>query len=248
MIVRLDMSEYMERHSVSKMIGSPPGYVGFEEGGQLTEIVRRKPFSVILLDEIEKAHPDIFNALLQIMEDGRLTDSKGRTVNFKNTIIILTSNIGSDLLRQSEIGFGKENGKKKALAENETERIIQNALREKFRPEFLNRLDEIVIFTNLSKKEIGEIVSLELEKTQKLLNEHNVKLNVDEKAKKYLVEKGLDEEYGARPLKRLIQKEIENPLSSKLISGELEEGAVATISSDGKALKLKVESKVPVLS
>jgi ATP-dependent Clp protease ATP-binding subunit ClpC len=248
MIIRLDMSEYMEKHSVSKMIGSPPGYVGFDEGGQLTEIVRRKPFSVILMDEIEKAHPDVFNSLLQIMEDGRLTDSKGRTVDFKNTILILTSNIGSDLLRRSEIGFGKEAGKKKKVADSEIERIISKALKEKFKPEFLNRLDETVIFTNLTKEEITQIAELELAKTQELLTEHYINLKVDSKAKKYLVEKGFDEEYGARPLRRLIQKEIENTLSNKLISGELQDGETVTISAENDMLKISIESKVPVLS
>lgn len=248
MIIRLDMSEYMEKHSVSKMIGAPPGYVGFDEGGQLTEIVRRKPFSVILMDEIEKAHPDVFNSLLQIMEDGRLTDSKGRTVNFKNTIIILTSNIGSDLLRRSEIGFGKEAGKRKKVGEKDIERIINKALKEKFKPEFLNRLDETVIFTNLTKEEITQIVDLELRKTQKLLAEHYVSIKVDSKAKKYIVEKGFDDEYGARPLRRLIQKELENVLSNLLISGKLQKGETVTVSAIDEKLKINVESKVPVLS
>jgi ATP-dependent Clp protease ATP-binding subunit ClpC len=248
MIVRLDMSEYMEKHSVSKMIGSPPGYVGFDEGGQLTETVRRKAFSVILMDEIEKAHPDVFNSLLQIMEDGRLTDSKGRTVSFKNTIVILTSNVGSDLLRRSEIGFGKESGKKKKVDEIDIERIINKALKEKFRPEFLNRLDEVVIFSSLSKKEISEVTKLELAKTQKLLSEHYVNIKVDAKAQKYLVEKGYDNEYGARPLRRLIQREIENILSNLLISGELQNGETALISVKDKKLKIDVESKVPILS
>lgn len=248
MIVRLDMSEYMEKHSVSKMIGSPPGYVGFDEGGQLTETVRRKPFSVILMDEIEKAHPDVFNSLLQIMEDGRLTDSKGRTVSFKNTIVILTSNVGSDLLRRSEIGFGKESGKRKKVDETDIERIINKALKEKFRPEFLNRLDEVVIFSSLSKKEISEVTKLELAKTQKLLSEHYVTIKVDAKAQKYLVEKGYDNEYGARPLRRLIQREIENILSNLLISGELQNGETALISVEDKKLKIDVESKVPILS
>ena len=248
MIVRLDMSEYMEKHSVSKMIGSPPGYVGFDEGGQLTEIVRRKPFSVILMDEIEKAHPDVFNSLLQIMEDGRLTDSKGRTVNFKNTILILTSNVGSDLLRRSEIGFDKDAGKNKKVADSDIERIISKELKKKFKPEFLNRLDEIVIFNNLTRDEITQIAELELAKTQVLLTEHYINLKVDAKAKKYLVEKGFDEEYGARPLRRLIQKEVENYLSNKLISGELQDGETVTISTEKDKLKITIETKVPVLS
>ncbi|MBT6401496.1 AAA domain-containing protein [candidate division WWE3 bacterium] len=248
MIVRLDMSEYMEKHSVSKMIGSPPGYVGFDDGGQLTEIVRRKPFSVILLDEIEKAHPDVFNSLLQVMEDGILTDSKGRTVDFKNTIIILTSNVGSELLRRSEIGFGKDKAEKKKVSDSDVERIIEKALKETFKPEFLNRLDETVIFSNLSKEEIREIAELELEKTEALLVEHQIELKINAKAVKYLVEKGYDDEYGARPLRRLIQKEIENIISNKLINGQLSEGDIVNISATESELKISVKSKVPVLS
>ena len=245
MIVRLDMSEYMEKHSVSKMIGSPPGYVGFDEGGQLTEIVRRKPFSIVLLDEVEKAHPDVFNSLLQIMEDGRLTDSKGRTVDFKNTIIIMTSNVGSELLRKSEIGFGKE-GEKKHVQDEEVSRIVGKALKEKFKPEFLNRLDEVVIFKNLTKSEIEKIASLELKKTEKLLEEHNIKISVSDKAKKYLVDKGYDEEFGARPLKRVIQKELENRLSNLMIEGKLGDGDKVEVDATGKTLKIDAMSAVEV--
>lgn len=246
MIIRLDMSEYMEKHSVSKMIGSPPGYVGFDEGGQLTEIVRRKPFSIVLLDEVEKAHPDIFNSLLQIMEDGRLTDSKGRTVDFKNTIIILTSNVGSELLRKTEIGFGKEAGVKHSVEEKDVERIVEKALKDKFKPEFLNRLDETVIFKNLTKKEIEKIAELELKKTEKLLEEQNIKISIDTKAKKYLVEKGYDSEYGARPLRRVIQKEIENQLSNLMIEGKLQEEDNVDISATTQKLKISVISKVAI--
>lgn len=237
------MSEYMEKHSVSKMIGSPPGYVGFDEGGQLTEIVRRKPFSIVLLDEIEKAHPDVFNSLLQIMEDGRLTDSKGRTVDFKNTIIILTSNIGSRMLQESEIGFGKTEGKKQKN-EEEIERIIQRKLKDKFKPEFLNRLDETVIFKSLTKEEIAEIAELELEKTQKLLDEYEIKMNVDKKVKEYLVEEGYSEEYGARPLRRLIQREIENKLSNMLIKKELKNNDEVDVVLKKGEVEIKVASKV----
>jgi len=244
MIVRLDMSEYMEKHSVSKMIGSPPGYVGFDEGGQLTEVVRRKPFSIVLLDEVEKAHPDVFNSLLQIMEDGRLTDSKGRAVNFKNTIIILTSNIGSDLLRKAEIGFGSEG--KRSISDSEIERKIQKALKNKFKPEFLNRLDETVVFKSLTMDEIEEIAELELQKTQKLLDEHKITLSVNKKATKYLVKKGYNAEYGARPLRRLIQREIENALSSMLIKNELVADDVVEISATTSKLKIAVKSKVAV--
>ena len=245
MIVRLDMSEYMEKHSVSKMIGSPPGYVGFDEGGQLTEIVRRKPFSIVLLDEIEKAHPDVFNTLLQIMEDGRLTDSKGRTVDFKNTILILTSNIGSELLRKTEIGFGKKGSEKRQKDEGETERIIHKELKDEFKPEFLNRLDEIVIFKSLTRDQIAKITELELAKTQDLLDEYDVEMIVDEKAKEYLAKEGYSEEYGARPLRRLIQREIENKLSNMIIRKELKEDDSAEITAKEGGIKIKVISKVP---
>lgn len=243
MIVRLDMSEYMEKHSVSKMIGSPPGYVGFDEGGQLTETVRRKPFSIVLLDEIEKAHPDVFNSLLQIMEDGRLTDSKGRTVDFKNTIIILTSNIGSRMLQETEIGFGKSDGKKQKGGA-EIERIIQKKLKDKFKPEFLNRLDETVIFKSLTKDEIADIVKLELAKTQKLLDEYKIKMLVSDKVEKYLVDKGYSEEYGARPLRRLIQRQIENKLSNMLIKKELKNNDEINLGLKKGEILVKIASKV----
>lgn len=240
-IVRLDMSEYMERHSVSKMIGSPPGYVGYDKGGQLTEIVRRKPFSIILLDEIEKAHPDVFNALLQIMEDGRLTDSKGRTVNFKNTILIMTSNVGSDVLRKANIGFSGSSGWHN---DNEIEEKIQKALKDTFRPEFINRIDEIVIFKSLTKDDVEQIVDLQLQKTQLLLDEHEIRMLVDKKAKRYLLDTGYSEDYGARPLRRLIQKEIENVLSDKIISGEVQEGDAVTVSAGKEGIEITVDSKV----
>ncbi len=229
MIVRLDMSEYMEKHSVSKLIGAPPGYVGYEQGGQLTDIVRRKPFSVILLDEIEKAHPDTFNALLQIMEDGRLTDSKGRTVDFKNTILILTSNVGSELLRRKDIGFIEDKKKSHDGAEIAADRRIFGILKDSFKPEFLNRIDEIVVFTSLRREDIKEITMRMLEKTRKMLGEQQLTLEVSDKAIDYLVENGYSEEYGARPLRRLVQKEVENAISSKIIAGETSEGDLVSI-------------------
>lgn len=252
LIVRLDMSEYMEKHTVSKMIGAPPGYIGHDSGGQLTETVRRKPFSIILLDEVEKAHPDVFNSLLQIMEDGRLTDSKGRTVDFKNTILIMTSNIGSELLYKEDIGFGASESKRDASRQRhlvDFEKRIQKILKDKFKPEFLNRLDEIVVFHSLTKDDIEKIVDLQLAKTQVLLEEHNVKMFVDDKAKKYLLDKGFDHDYGARPLRRLIQREIENVLSSRLIAGEILQGDYVdiTLGSDNRldiSVKAKVESVV----
>lgn len=224
MMVRLDMSEYMEKHAVSKLIGAPPGYIGYDQGGQLTDIVRRKPFSIILLDEVEKAHSDTFNALLQIMEDGRLTDSKGRTVDFKNTILIMTSNVGSELLRRQNIGFDK--GKKKTSEETgkEFNARIENILKDTFRPEFLNRIDETVIFTSLTEGDTKEIARRLLKKTENMLKEQGITIKIDEKAINYLAEQGYSEEYGARPLRRLIQKEIDNVLSSKIIKDELKEG------------------------
>ncbi len=230
LMVRLDMSEYMEKHTVSRMIGAPPGYIGFEEGGQLTEIVRRKPFSIILLDEIEKAHPEVFNVLLQIMEDGRLTDAKGRTVDFKNTILIMTSNLGSELIyHQSRLGFEDGQRDKSNSYESLTAKLIEN-LRTAFRPEFLNRVDEIVVFKPLGLKETRQIVDLEVRKTEKLLADQQIQLQVTAKARDWLAKEGFSEEFGARPLRRLIQREIENTISDKIICDEME-----------KTRKLKVD-------
>lgn len=223
-LVRLDMSEYMEKHTVSKMIGAPPGYVGYGEGGQLTEVVRRKPFSVILLDEIEKAHPDVFNALLQIMEDGRLTDSKGRVVDFKNVVLIMTSNVGSELLKKSDIGFGRAVSAGHQVKKEEIDRKIKESLKDTFKPEFLNRIDEVVVFRSLTKEDIRKIVDLELAKVKKMLAEKKVTLFVDGPVLEHLADEGYNEEYGARPLKRLIQKELEDKLSHMLIAGDLMEG------------------------
>ena len=222
-MIRLDMSEYMERHTVSKIIGSPPGYVGYEEAGQLTEKVRRRPYSVILLDEIEKAHPEVFNILLQIFEDGRLTDSKGRLVSFKNTIIILTSNVGSDFInKMAAIGFSSKHD----IAERESMKDkIMSSLRDQFRPEFLNRIDEIVIFNYLKTDEIKTIVDLELAKVEKRLKAKEISIKISEKAKEFLVREGFDPNLGARPLKRVIQRLILDPLSIKIVIGEIAEGS-----------------------
>ncbi|MBD3244742.1 MAG: ATP-dependent chaperone ClpB [Candidatus Moranbacteria bacterium] len=223
-LVRLDMSEYMEKHSVSKIIGSPPGYVGYEEGGQLSEIIRRRPYSVILFDEIEKANNDVFNILLQILDDGILTDAKGRKINFKNTLIILTSNIGSEIIsRQDGIGF-KEGKKRESLSYSEMREKIMESLREHFRPEFLNRLDEIITFHNLSKKEIKVIVELQLEKVQETLKDKKIKIDLSDSAKEYIAQKGYDPVYGARPLKRVIQNEVLNPLAMDIINKKVREG------------------------
>lgn len=245
LIIRVDMSEYMEKHSVSKLIGAPPGYIGYEKGGQLTEVVRRKPFSVILLDEIEKAHPDTFNALLQIMEDGRLTDSKGRTVDFKNTILIMTSNVGSELLRKAEIGFGVTE-KTPLASKMDFEKRVKSILKDSFRPEFLNRIDEIVIFTSLDKENIKNIVKNMLSQVQARLDEHKIKMIVSSEAIDYFVEKGYDQDYGARPLRRLIQKELENALSSQIIAGELVDGATVDISVKKGELDIKVKANANV--
>jgi ATP-dependent Clp protease ATP-binding subunit ClpC len=245
MIVRLDMSEYMEKHSVSKMIGAPPGYIGYEKAGNFTDIVRRKPFSVILLDEIEKAHPDVFNTLLQIMEDGRLTDNKGRMVDFKNTILIMTSNVGSELLKKVDIGFSGKSEKTSTQHRKDFETRISKILKDSFKPEFLNRIDEIVIFSSLSKKDIRRIVDMLLIKTDERLSEQEIKINVDNKARDYLTEHGYSEEYGARPLRRLIQKEVENALSSKIITGEISKGDTVDITTgDDGGLQIKVKATV----
>jgi len=207
----------MEKHTVSKMIGSPPGYVGYEEGGQLTDKIRRRPYSAILLDEIEKAHPDVFNILLQILEDGRLTDAKGRTASFKNAILILTSNVGSDIIaKEASLGFiegeeGKEDLKDK----------VMSALKDNFRPEFLNRIDDIIIFNYLGRPEIKKIVDLQLNNIADRFNQKGIDIKVTEKAKEFLAEKGFDQNLGARPLKRVLQKMILDPLALRIVSGNI---------------------------
>lgn len=222
-MIRLDMSEYMEEHSIAKMIGSPPGYVGYEEGGQLTEKIRRRPYSIVLLDEIEKAHPRVFNILLQILEDGRLTDAKGRVASFKNAILIMTSNIGTDIIaREAPLGFINESEKETKM--DVIREKVMSSLREHFRPEFLNRIDEIVIFNYLSKGEIQEIVNLELKKVEARLKQRGIRVEISKSVHGYLAEKGYDPNLGARPLKRVIQKELLDPLALKIVSGEINEG------------------------
>jgi len=213
-MVRIDMTEYMEKHAVSRLIGAPPGYVGYEEGGYLTEAVRRRPYSVVLFDEIEKAHPEVFNVLLQILDDGRMTDGHGRTVDFKNTIIIMTSNVGSRWIQ--ELGTTRR---------QEMENRVTEALRENFKPEFLNRIDETIIFHNLSQEQIGEIVDIQIQKLGARLAEMGMALVLSEDVRAFLAEKGFDPIYGARPLKRAIQKYIENPLSMEILQGKIPEGA-----------------------
>ncbi|MDX6497768.1 MAG: ATP-dependent Clp protease ATP-binding subunit ClpB [Blastocatellia bacterium] len=218
-MVRLDMSEYMEKHAVSRMIGAPPGYVGYEEGGQLTEAVRRRPYSVVLFDEIEKAHPDVFNVLLQILDDGRLTDSKGRTVDFKNTVLIMTSNLGS-----REIQEVSED-------EKQVREAVTQVLREHFKPEFLNRIDDIVIFHRLSREQITQIIDVQLERLRAMLHERNISLKLEDSARELLAREGYDPNFGARPLKRAIQTLIQNPLSMKLLRGEILPGQVVVVSA-----------------
>ena len=226
-LVRIDMSEYMEKYSVSRLIGAPPGYVGYEEGGQLTEAVRRKPYSVVLFDEIEKAHPDVFNVLLQVLDDGRVTDSQGRTVDFKNTIIILTSNLGS---MQILDGI-QDNGE----ISKEAIDSVNDLLKASFRPEFLNRLDEIVFYKPLQKENIGKIVDLMLEDLKYRLSGKNLSLEVTEAAKDYIIEKGYDPNYGARPLKRLIQSEVETLIAKEIIKKDIPAGSVLKVDAvDGK--------------
>ena len=229
-MLRLDMSEYMEKHTVSKLIGSPPGYVGFEEGGQLTEKVRRKPYSVVLFDEIEKAHPDVFNMLLQILEDGRLTDSQGRTVDFKNTIIIMTSNVGARLIteKQSSLGFNSENENAEESEKKDIKELVTGELRKVFRPEFLNRLDDIIVFNKLNKDEIKQIAVKMLKTLENRLDKMNIKISFTDNAISEIADKGFDENYGARPLRRAIQNEIEDPLSEQMLEGKVKDGAVVT--------------------
>ena len=242
-MVRLDMSEYMERHTVSKIIGSPPGYVGYEEAGQLTEKVRRRPYAVILLDEIEKAHPEVFNILLQIFEDGRLTDSKGRMVSFKNSIIIMTSNVGSDFInKMSSIGFAT---REEVIQRQSMKDKIMDALKDQFRPEFLNRIDEVVIFNYLKKDEIKNIVDLELAKVEKRLQTKEISIKISEKAKEFLAKEGFDPNLGARPLKRLIQRLILDPLSLKIVTGELLAGSRVLVDIEKGKITFEVPKLLP---
>ncbi|VIB80644.1 class III stress response-related ATPase [Clostridioides difficile] len=226
-IIRIDMSEYMEKHAVSRMIGSPPGYVGHDEGGQLTEKVRRNPYSVILFDEIEKAHPDVFNILLQILDDGRLTDSKGRTVDFKNTIVIMTSNVGASTIgRQKTLGFSIAKGDEEEKSQYEKmKENIMGELKQRFRPEFLNRIDDIIVFHSLNENHISKIVLLMAAKLQERLKEMDIKLEMSDEAVKLISKSGFDLEYGARPLKRALQKELEDELSEAILKGNVKKGS-----------------------
>ncbi|MFA9423664.1 MAG: ATP-dependent Clp protease ATP-binding subunit, partial [Sedimentibacter sp.] len=236
-IIRVDMSEYMEKHSVSKLVGSPPGYVGFDDGGQLTEKIRRKPYSVVLFDEIEKAHPDVFNILLQILDDGRLTDAKGRTVDFKNTVIIMTSNVGaSTIKKQRTLGFASISTNEEKDEYEKMKDNVMAELKQTFKPEFLNRIDEIIVFHSLNKEHIKQIVSLMIDNLSKRLEQLNIKIELDEKAKDFLADEGFDPMYGARPLQREIRRKIEDKLSEELLKGTVKKSDTIKITSDGKEL------------
>jgi ATP-dependent Clp protease ATP-binding subunit ClpA len=252
-LIRVDMSEYMERHSVSKLIGSPPGYVGYDESGQLTEAVRHRPYSVVLLDEIEKAHPEVFNILLQVLDDGRLTDAKGRIVNFRNSIIVMTSNIGSEFIQKMErIGFSDNTTHDDYV---ETKEKVMESLKDNFRPEFINRLDEIIVFDVLSPEAITKIVEIRIAKVIERLKEKEITLSVTAKALKYLGREGYNPQYGARPLNRLIQTKILNPIATKIIAEEVKAGdrvsvdevnGELVIASQGRKSPLSAKNKVIV--
>ncbi|HLV34134.1 MAG TPA: AAA family ATPase, partial [Spirillospora sp.] len=225
-LVRIDMSEYREQHTVSRLFGAPPGYVGYEEGGQLTEAVRRRPYRVVLFDEIEKAHPDVWNALLQILEDGRMTDGQGRTVDFRNTIIIMTSNLGTDFVRRGgALGFVQPTDAE-AIADHQK---VEKAIRDTFRPEFLNRIDEIIIFSPLSLADVERMVDLQMKGIAERLNEAGIGVHLTEPARRWLAEKGYDPQFGARPLRRALQRYVENPLSIQLLRGDFQPGDLVII-------------------
>jgi ATP-dependent Clp protease ATP-binding subunit ClpB len=227
-MVRLDMSEYMEKHAVSRMIGAPPGYVGYDQGGALTEAVRRRPYQIVLFDEVEKAHPDVFNILLQVLDDGRLTDGQGRTVNFRNTLIVMTSNLGSEILAD------QPPGEDSALVRDQVMATVRGA----FRPEFLNRLDEILLFHRLTRAQMKGIVDIQLRRFEGLLAERKVSLELDQKARDWLAERGYDPVYGARPLKRVIQNELQNPLAALILEGRIGDGDVVGVSAGEEGLKI----------
>ncbi|HXF09332.1 MAG TPA: AAA family ATPase, partial [Desulfuromonadaceae bacterium] len=233
-MVRIDMSEYMEKHTVARLVGAPPGYVGYEEGGQLSEAVRRRPYSVVLFDEIEKAHHDVFNVLLQVLDDGRLTDGQGRTVDFKNTIVIMTSNLGSPIIQD----FFQD---PKRQTRDAMEQAVLAELKRHFRPEFLNRVDDIIIFQSLDEKELEQIVDIQIHRLEGRLRQQNLQLDVDASAKKLLAQEGYDPQFGARPLKRAVQEQLLNPLSLKLLEGEFKPGDKIKVTADNDHLIFKVK-------
>jgi ATP-dependent Clp protease ATP-binding subunit ClpB len=236
-MVRIDMSEYMEKHSVSRLIGAPPGYVGYEEGGALTEAVRRRPYQVILFDEVEKAHGDVFNVLLQVLDDGRLTDGQGRTVDFKNTVIILTSNLGGDILAAQAEGEDTS-----AVRED-----VMEIVRSRFRPEFLNRLDEIILFHRLGRAQMDRIVDLQVARLAKLLADRKMTIELDQVAREWLADAGYDPVYGARPLKRAVQRHLQDPLAEHILQGTVKEGDVIRVSADANGLLINEARKSATL-
>ena len=243
-MIRVDMSEYMEKHSVARMIGAPPGYVGYDEGGQLTEQVRRRPYSVVLFDEIEKAHPDVFNSLLQILDDGRLTDGQGRTVSFKNTVIVMTSNVGSTSMREvGPIGFSVH---ARNSANEVTRTRLLDALRSTFRPEFLNRIDDIIVFNSLSREHLTMIIDIQLRRVGALLKERGIRLELTQAARELLIKEGYDPQYGARPMRRAIQRLIQDPLALKLLNGDFQEGDTLEVDADPATNELRFQKLVPV--
>jgi ATP-dependent Clp protease ATP-binding subunit ClpB len=240
-MIRLDMSEYMEKHSVARLIGAPPGYVGYEEGGQLTEAVRRRPYSVILFDEIEKGHPDVFNVLLQILDDGRLTDSQGRLVDFRNSVIIMTSNVGSQYIVDA-------GGQLDSRGWVQLEERVRGELRNHFRPEFLNRVDDIIVFRQLSREDLVQIVDLQLERLERMLAQRHLALDVTPEAKALIASEGYDPVYGARPLKRVIQRLLQNPIALELLEGNFHEGDTIRVERDGEVLRFeKTETPAPIV-
>ena len=242
-LVRIDMSEYMEKFAISRLVGAPPGYVGYEEGGQLTEKIRRKPYAVVLLDEIEKAHPDVFNMLLQVLDDGFLTDSLGRKIDFSNTIIIMTSNIGARKLKDFGTGVGFGTSAQKSQAGDHARGIIENALKKAFAPEFLNRIDDVVVFNVLEKEHINVIIDIELEKLVARIKDLGYTLKLTKKAKNFIADKGFDQQYGARPLKRAIQKYIEDALAEEIITSKIHEGDVINMDIEKDATELNIKIK-----
>jgi ATP-dependent Clp protease ATP-binding subunit ClpA len=242
-LIRVDMSEYMEKHAAARMVGAPPGYIGYEEGGQLTEQVRRRPYSVVLFDEIEKAHPDVFNMLLQILDDGRLTDGQGRTVDFKNTVIVMTSNVGTGMVEKNTIGFSVLGNDKRT---DGTRQRLLDSLRQQFRPEFLNRIDDIIVFNSLTREHLASIVDIQLRNVAMLLKDRQITLEVTPAAKDRLIAEGYDPQYGARPMKRAIQRLIQDPLALKLISGEFVEGDTVVVDVGAADGELVFHKQVPV--
>ena len=245
-ITRIDMSEFQEKHSVSRLVGAPPGYVGYDEGGQLTEAVRRKPYSIVLLDEIEKAHPDVFNILLQVLDDGRLTDNKGRVANFKNAIVIMTSNMGAETILENFEDLQEVGEDHRADIIETTKVEVFEVLKESLRPEFLNRIDEKIMFLPLTKEEIKKIALLLLKKVRKNLAKSGIAMELDDKAMDMIADLGYDPQFGARPLKRVIQKELVNGLSKLVLSGELSDGDLVKVSTDKIGISFKIEEGVNI--